>query len=87
MSKLELSFEANLVHALTMKTPEAHCEALITSAEVREIATAVEKGGQVRCGVCMGHSPSWDGHLRGCRGWALQQLQELAAKLSIQEDS
>lgn len=58
----------------------------VSSQDVLEIVKAVETGNLVHCGVCMGHSPSWDGHLRGCRGWAIQRLQDLAVTLSILED-
>lgn len=42
------------------------------------------------CGVCMGHSPSWDGHDAGCRvsdmDFLIREVEQLADELATRTE-
>lgn len=45
--------------------------------EERDAIRAALGRGWVRCDVCIGVSPSWDGHEPGCSEWARERLTAL----------
>lgn len=47
----------------------------MNEAALKEQVALIRNAKWVGCGVCLGHSPSWDGHDRGChRGFTLDLL-------------
>lgn len=54
--------------------------------EERDAIRAVLGRGWVRCDVCIGVSPSWDGHEPGCSEWARERLTALLDALDAAEE-